>query len=843
MDCSNSAIELSLTNVCAYISYSARTIRVLRASGLETSTSGILSTLDLNGCENLTELYLNEIDIQQVDNDTFNNFKKLLVLDLSDNDLDLYTGSLNTSLLFPTSLQSLQLTGNYKKVSNGRLGYPDISNLVNLEALYIDGLPLTDFSTSYNSLTKLTNLTMSGHISIGSCNISNVANTTFENTPNVKYLNLSKCLITKIDAFGFGSLTQLETLDLSWNMYLGFAALRNITYGLQYTRINVLNISKLHTTFGPSVEIYVYDLCYLSNTSIKEIDISHNRIETIENNVLNLIPKSLNKMTVRYNKFMFQLFVLQLGCLSNLTEAYAGFNFFSYNPLFFDTEGYGAERSDRYVPNYNCPSLTEKRILNTDKQCPYFKPGEKITLAKHHVILPKDVRKIEYTNSGLKYEIDNMMNFHIGDMVEYADFSSNVLKSWIGPLHSTTNLKHLDLSKNFCSHVDKHFFQFAKDSLQTLQVHTNYIGLALQDNDHGQFIFNNLSVLKTLNLSFNVISSMPKNFLFQSDKIETLDLSYNSIERWTSNVSNLRHLLHLNISNNILHTLPRSLLRRLEKNSERKRSPFTVNMTNNTIIVYCENKDFLDWVIQNRHNMRGFQSYIFFNSDMERLSTDEFMKYVYDLRKACPSYTLIIVICVICISVFLGIVLGGVVYRNRWNLRYIFRNAKLKHFNYQSIHADNERQYTYDVFVSYANEDGNFIRNKIYPWLQQKELRVCLHEKNFIPGKNIADNILDAISNSQITLAILSNDYLSSTWCTYEFNMARMESIYDRDGSTCLSVVLLEDVQTSKMTNEMLHWLRRNTYLEYTTDEQGERCFWEHMEQVVGGGRQHMVNV
>ena len=69
-------------------------------------------------------------------------------------------------------------------------------------------------------------------------------------------------------------------------------------------------------------------------------------------------------------------------------------------------------------------------------------------------------------------------------------------------------------------------------------------------------------------------------------------------------------------------------------------------------------------------------------------------------------------------------------------------------------------------------------------------LRLCFHERDFIPGRPIAENIIQAIMNSRRTLILLSKNFLKSKWCRYEFNMARIEGIYSREGENVLFVVM-----------------------------------------------------
>jgi toll-like receptor 13 len=241
-------------------------------------------------------------------------------------------------------------------------------------------------------------------------------------------------------------------------------------------------------------------------------------------------------------------------------------------------------------------------------------------------------------------------------------------------------------------------------------------------------------------------------------------------------------------------------------------------------------------MIQHTDNFVAFKDNIFLDSSGVALSADEFIAKVRSLKKSCKSYTLEIVIGTIGLSVFLAVVFSGFIYKNRWNIRYLMRLTKIRHFGYRRLgdYIDIEN-YQYDAFISYANENIRFILDQIVPGLENRGFRLCLHDRDFLPGDNIADNIISAIRNSKTTVIVLSADFLKSKWCLYEFNMARMESIYSRAGSNCLLVVMYEDVSNRLMPNEMLEWIRSNTYLEYTTDELGTELFWDNLQEALSG--------
>ena len=110
-------------------------------------------------------------------------------------------------------------------------------------------------------------------------------------------------------------------------------------------------------------------------------------------------------------------------------------------------------------------------------------------------------------------------------------------------------------------------------------------------------------------------------------------------------------------------------------------------------------------------------------------------------------------------------------------------------------------------------------------------LRLCLHERDFTPGRPIAENIIQAIMNSRRTLILLSKNFLISKWCRYEFNMARIEGIYSREGENVLFVIMYEEVDLTELSHEMLECLETDCFLKYQNDETEAQYFWQTLKQ------------
>ena len=94
--------------------------------------------------------------------------------------------------------------------------------------------------------------------------------------------------------------------------------LKDVSYGLQNTSIEVLDYSKVNETFGTSKELKGCDLWYLNNTNVKELHMNSNRMASIEVNGLHLMQRSLEVFRAESNYWEYGPYLFQTGCVNNL---------------------------------------------------------------------------------------------------------------------------------------------------------------------------------------------------------------------------------------------------------------------------------------------------------------------------------------------------------------------------------------------------------------------------------------------------------------------------------------------------------------------------------------------
>ena len=90
------------------------------------------------------------------------------------------------------------------------------------------------------------------------------------------------------------------------------------------------------------------------------------------------------------------------------------------------------------------------------------------------------------------------------------------------------------------------------------------------------------------------------------------------------------------------------------------------------------------------------------------------------------------------------------------------------------IFATNIFAQDFDAFVSYHHQDDEWVRQELRPRLEDADphFRLCLHQRDFVAGATVIDNICAAVAISRRMVLLLSRAFLQSHWCQAEFREA-----------------------------------------------------------------------
>ncbi|XP_071121921.1 toll-like receptor 4 [Mytilus edulis] len=765
--------------------------------------SSLLKTLDLS---------FNRIS--HLRKNSFKGLQNLISLNLSNNDLKYENKSFEISAFyFLENLKSLNLKGNVNTSF-----VPDLWKLRSLELLSIDyvAYKIAILDEKFSNLKKLTGIDLSGIT--GNCKMTILSEKTFLFLPQISHLNLSKCKIQHIFKGTFKILRNISELDVSLNTCLRFETLENITTDLQYSAVKILKVNNIHSIFGMPTVLKTSQIWNLKNTSLVRFEAAGNRIQRIESGTVRYFPQSLTSADVGDNIFSFGEYVLELKDLP-ITSLEFSDNFTPHDVF------------DSYVEE--CPLREETVTINSINnlyfyELPFFEKWKKKSGC---FPVPGKLKKVLLRSNYLQYEIHNLC--FMKNELNYLSLSDNVLHTWTGPVTNIRKLTDLDLSANFCSNISKTFFSPDFINVRCLLLQNNLLGLVLPTDVDGE-IFRNLYNVEYINLSKNKIANIPNLLFKEQHNLERLDLSENMIDDINFQISHMRKLMFLNVRNNRISTLSQYAMNELDSVAKENNN-LTIDLSGNNLVCNCDSLSFVKWIVNTPTNFHLLEKYEC-KTSKKSISFFRNPREVYEtIQKECMSYEGLIVGVTTGILMFIFILCGGIVYRYRWKLRYLYYMVKVKWHDpeHKSDNKD-ERLYMYDAFVSYANEDDTFVHHKLLNNLEKNGgIQLCLHKRNFLPGNDIATNITSAIHNSRKTIVIMSANYLASYWCMFEFNMAKMESIYERNCENILFLVFYEQMSACDLPLRILELVHCQSYIEYPNDEYGDVVFWEQLQKAI----------
>ncbi|XP_063422298.1 toll-like receptor 4 [Mytilus trossulus] len=831
------------------------------------------STIDVP--TTLKHLNLSGNLLRRIDTDKsrklFSHINDLASLNLSSNLIPLepnvYPADIFMNL---TKLKSLDLTRNNLTSVEFRTLDHVIKPLVSLEMFAIDGTEKISFGIGFGTLKYLWHLRL-----YGSCNrnrLLTIGKDYFDNLSNLRTLDISSevtrnfttmdwttslCSLFYIHRGAISKLSHLKFLDISYNRELGLCGFSNITHDLPSTQIRILRANYLHCNAGPSVTLFCDDIKPLTNTTLEELYFDGNNIDFAQTGVLYYLPVSLKRLTLRSNRWIQNRYTYcNTFGLTNLT--YLDISYMNIHQISSD---------ERYV---DC--LNFFRIINCEKlrsssfgtslnprvweacieECLKPKTIENIYAQKKQDEV-YETSNISYpltcstpisfaTNVNMYFVPHNlehivMNNSRLGHTLSYIYFASSNLKSLvlshnqfyslIGPICNATKLKYLDLSNNKCSYLSPYVFR-ELIALEKLILDNNLIGSAqiLQDKNIRD-LFSMQLQLKELSLASNGIKFLPAEIFHNFKKIRLLNLSKNQLTDWNVNLDHMRHLIYLDLSENQILFLSDSGMALIGSGFSKN---FTIDLSFNPIQCNCDSYNFILWLIKCKEKFKKFKQY---NCPLMKPNITDIPNANIYLTKKCSSYVSLTVFAINFIICFLALLVIVIIYRNRWRLRYWYYIAKRQYFR-GYIRVADEKRYRFDAFISYADEDRTFVTKSVKTKLEEESrLRLCIHHRDFIPGCDIADNIINAIHQSRKVIFIITEAFLKSEWCMYELHMAHTENVISRQGTNMLILVFKEDIPQNIIPKKIQQIVQEEVYLDFPDDIEDKEIFWNHLTRSI----------
>lgn len=772
----------------------------------------MLHSSQFQGLSHLLNLYLYKNNLKELPVGIFANLTSLKNLDLLLNQLTNITSDHFADL---AQLEHLQLGGNPFEelpdalfLNNKKLGE------LNLKALNRLGSPPEKLLMGLGRLEN---------ISFSDSNFSSIPEKLFAFAPNLKNIKMQNNRLTTLPANVFRENTKLLYLDFSYN---DITSLPSSVFERQY----VLETLIFYKNDFRQLKAGPFD----NLVSLKLLNFESNFITSIEKDTFQRLQK---------------LEDLKLG--SNKLERLDGRTPFGYNKKLKRVDLSRNQLTEFPYVNWEIYLAMEK--LNLDYN--------NITYFRVPSLLSKKTEFSLRNNKIATVEVSTLL------LTSYANHKEQV--------YSDTSYKHsyrLQYNPFNCNCHLYEFVKYLRDNKQketvifedsdyyTCQSPSLLKGTRLVDLNLGELhcnvtedcpekckcFFRRIDSTTHVNCSVQGLTSIPDKAPLNASVLYVQDNRIASL----ANLSKppWKNLSEVYADNNALTSvdakhLPSSLrMLSLSSNNISKFSPETMGMlSNNSLhlmlsgnpwICDCSTFSFKTWLRGHIFRVRDYSD-ITCNKPL-RYNNSLSLHYINEIPDStyCPPDTVdqrrqLAIVSGVCVVLAVLLVLVSVLYyRHRQTvIAYIyihFNNLFVCIFNEEDLDEDK----LYDAFISYSSADRDVamgLLNILESGPHEDRFKLCIHERDWLPGYNISWNIVNSVQNSRRTILVVSKNFLESLWFQVEFHTAYYQMLEDRVDR--LIVITKGDLPAKDTLDKDLRFLlSTKTYLIW-----GERWFWEKL--------------
>ncbi|XP_025082331.1 toll-like receptor 4 [Pomacea canaliculata] len=602
----------------------------------------------------------------------------------------------------------------------------------------------------------------------------------FANVTDLQYLELSNNNIINISFQAFKNLTKLEYLYLNFNYNLTFDILRPVFLIPTLIRLDVRHSSLtpppdgyFKNYFSPSLETL-----FLHENEIGDIDLAvFNSFTSLRK--LGLATNYISKVTTSSPTHLEILEIQTNGILRFPETCINGSNESLFPNL---TELWLIENVMRWLPDKVClPKLWQLQMNGN-----FFKHFVKDMLHPFTNLTSVYLNAMNTKPWGIdEFAFRSPILTNLSLAFNHLDFSRNTIHS--GAFAGIPHLSFLSLYQNYFHYVDDNRFSELFSNLTNLNyINLGYCSVASISNK----TFRGMTSLTTIVLSGNTLRFIPEGTFDDLPNLTSIDLSSNQLSLITE------------------YTFSAALRGRLSNVS------FAWNLFECT----CDLLWFHQWLLSSKNIFRNGNYYQCYN-----VANTTVTEFYVDQQACLLSRDTLTIITVVSSMLIFTITLAVTLFRYRWHFRLLLYEAFRAGSNRRRRRL--RRNFQYDVFVSYAEGDLSWVLTHLIPGLEDRMgLRVCLHQRDFIPGHNIVDNIADSVEGSQKMMMVFSQHFARSQWCQFELALC-LSHVMDHDDD--LLVVRLSDESTSRdMTAAMMAVLKTTTYIQWEDNVEARNSFW-----------------
>ncbi|XP_071949633.1 toll-like receptor 2 [Antedon mediterranea] len=488
-----------------------------------------------------------------------------------------------------------------------------------------------------------------------------------------------------------------------------------------------------------------------------------------------------------------------------------------------------------YNPFYINGTRNESELRCPDRcNCKYCKEWNGNELYYGHKVY---CNSLELTNIPLKntvptdafyYSLKNNLitslqdnSFSTSSTLEYLRLDANHLTYTSIGKNAFRGLKKL---KNFSLSENKYLNQLLAlwfvdlISLEKLQARNS--GLSTIESN----IFQNCKQLKEVHITTNNIVSLPANTFQNLPLLNYIYMGNNKLPYIPNQAfKGSDNILKIAVNDNLLSSISEDVgIQMLNKLQ-------ILNVIYNKFSCDCEMVWFRNWIQVTNVTIAKLNNTKCKDDTNRYKNLLDFDPTSIECRKLVMILKIVIPFASIGVIMVIIIIL---LYNFRYDIRFWIQRRRLRK-QYETLQNQgpppiNGDDIRYDAFVSYNSKDQDWVLKCLQPSLEDRNYKLCIDYRDFLPGEAVVNNISNAVKYSRKVIVVVSRNFAKSEWCYFELEMARMRMFENHED--ILVVVLLEKVPSKHMPILLHKILTKKTYIEWNNHPEGQALFWNKVE-------------
>ncbi|XP_053314058.1 LOW QUALITY PROTEIN: toll-like receptor 1 [Spea bombifrons] len=379
------------------------------------------------------------------------------------------------------------------------------------------------------------------------------------------------------------------------------------------------------------------------------------------------------------------------------------------------------------------------------------------------------------------------------------------------------SLKHLDVSKNILFYKQNEFCNWTE----------SLVFLNVSENKLTSLVFDCLPInVQVLELSLNQITSVPKeikNYTSLKERNLALNLLLDIPDcRFISS-----SLTILKVDENSIHTPSVVFLQRCGyvKAISAGHNPFQCN---------CEIREFVDTERKTPGKLVGWPKFYkcAYPDDVKGILIKDF--YLPEI--SCNIYILLATVLSTAVALLACLVFSCVYFDLPWYIRMLLQWAQTKQRVRNIDLEEVQKSKRFHAFISYSQEDSVWVQNALIPNLENSDgsIKLCHHERHFVPGKTIIENIIHCIEQSFKSIFVLSTNCIQSEWCHHELYFAQ-HALFGKNFNNVI-LILLEPIPQYLIPNKyrkLKTIMKHRTYMEWPKEKKKHGLFWANLWEAI----------